>query len=117
MSRAFGGKQVPTSTGTVKERKLGESKQTTEAGQRSKKLDIGYCTENEKQELLISNMKRKALEVYIFSSLPHVTEVSRIIMLFNAKTSRKFFLHKFQVDIMDIYLKIIYRNQMQIQRG
>ncbi|XP_022978659.1 uncharacterized protein At4g18490 [Cucurbita maxima] len=61
--RAFGGKQVPTSTGTVKERKLGESEQTTEAGQRSKKLDIGYCTENaEKQELLISNMKRKALE-------------------------------------------------------
>ncbi|KAG6581347.1 hypothetical protein SDJN03_21349, partial [Cucurbita argyrosperma subsp. sororia] len=74
-SRAFGGKQVPTSTGTVKERKLGESEQTTEAGERSKKLDIGYCTENaEKQELLISNMKRKALEVYIFSSLPHVTE-------------------------------------------
>lgn len=69
LSREFGGKQVLSSTGSVKERKLGESEQTTEAGQRSKKLNIGYCAENaEKQKLLISNMKRKALEVYILSS-------------------------------------------------
>ncbi|CAK9321086.1 unnamed protein product [Citrullus colocynthis] len=59
----FGGKQVLSSTGSVKERKLGESEQTTKAGQRSKKLEIGYCAENaERQKLLISNMKRKALE-------------------------------------------------------
>lgn len=67
LSRAFGGKQVLSSTGGVKERKLGESEQTTEAGQRSKKLDIGDCGENtEKQKVLISNMKRKALEVKIY---------------------------------------------------
>ncbi|XP_022142074.1 uncharacterized protein At4g18490 isoform X2 [Momordica charantia] len=62
-SWAFGGKQILSSTGREKERKSGDSEQTTEAGQRSKRLDIGYCTENaEKQNLLISNMKRKALE-------------------------------------------------------
>ncbi|XP_038881419.1 uncharacterized protein At4g18490 isoform X2 [Benincasa hispida] len=62
-SRAFGGKQVLSSTGGVKERKLGEPEQTMEAGQRSKKLDIGYCAENvDKQKPLISNVKRKALE-------------------------------------------------------
>ena len=65
--RGFGGKQVLLSTGGVQEKKLSE--QATEARQRSKKFDIGYCAENpEKQKLPISNMKRKALEVYIFSS-------------------------------------------------
>lgn len=87
MSRAFGGKQILSSTGREKERKSGDSEQTTEAGQRSKRLDIGYCTENaEKQNLLISNMKRKALEVYIFSPLFHFTEMSKIILLFDLKT-------------------------------
>uniref|UniRef100_A0A0A0KHT5 Uncharacterized protein n=1 Tax=Cucumis sativus TaxID=3659 RepID=A0A0A0KHT5_CUCSA len=60
-SRGFGGKQVLLSTGGVQEKKLSE--QATEARQRSKKFDIGYCAENpEKQKLPISNMKRKALE-------------------------------------------------------
>ncbi|XP_050944328.1 uncharacterized protein At4g18490 [Cucumis melo] len=57
-SRGFGGKQVLSRTGGVQEKKLRESELDTEARQRSKSFDIGYCAENQEKQKL----KRKALE-------------------------------------------------------